>query len=236
MFKKVILIIGVILLTLGLNFLFAKERISVAQNSAQKPAIAGISTTTSIRGGVEPQIAGISTTENSEATAAPIFTAPISNALARITAKPLGIYITPETSPVPDDIFTGFHAGVDFEITAAEQNIDVPIMAICTGKLRTKEWAKGYGGVAVQDCILDNQPVTIIYGHMKLDSIIAIEGAELKQGDTLGILGQGFTSETDGRRKHLHLGIHKGNGPSILGYVPAKQDLAEYIDITNYLK
>ena len=44
-------------------------------------------------------------------------------------------------------------------------------MAVCTGPLRLKEWATGYGGVAVEQCQLDKQTVTIIYGHLRLASI-----------------------------------------------------------------
>src|SRR3989344_7022766 len=40
---------------------------------------------------------------------------PIAEFSQRITKKPFGIYITPETSPVHPDKFDGFHTGVDIE-------------------------------------------------------------------------------------------------------------------------
>src|SRR6185503_698096 len=144
--------------------------------------------------------------------------------------------VSPETSPVENDIFYGFHTGLDFETFPAEQNTNVVITAACDGAVKMNTWAKGYGGVLVQSCKLDGQDVTVIYGHMKLDSISAKVGQTLLAGDTIGFLGDGFTHETDGRRKHLHFDIHKGSDLNILGYVPTKDDLAEWIDPTPYLK
>ena len=135
--------------------------------------------------------------------------APIADANGRITKKPFGIYITPQTSPVQPERFTGYHTGVDFETLPSEQNIDVPIYAVCAGKLLAKEWASGYGGLAVQACQLAGQNVTIIYGHLQLASITATVGQQLAAGQQLGILGKGYSTETDGERKHLHLGIHR---------------------------
>src|SRR6185295_1702710 len=96
---------------------------------------------------------------------------PIANALTRVTKKPFGIYITPKTSPVQPEKFMGYHTGVDFETTADEQNIDIPIYAACDGKLLLKKYATGYGGVTVQSCTLDGNPVTLIYGHLRLASV-----------------------------------------------------------------
>lgn len=164
------------------------------------------------------------------------FRAPIDRALERVTKKPFGIYITPQNSPVQPERFSGYHTGVDFETFADEQNIDVSIYAVCDGKLLTKRTATGYGGIAVQACKLENQDVTIIYGHLRLSSISANIGDQLKAGDKLAVLGTGFSSETDGERKHLHLGIHKGTAINILGYVKNSSELGNWIDIDLYLK
>jgi murein DD-endopeptidase MepM/ murein hydrolase activator NlpD len=163
------------------------------------------------------------------------FSAPISRALERVTKKPFGIYITPQNSPVQPERFSGYHTGVDFETFTDEQNIDVPIYAVCDGKLLTKRMATGYGGIAVQACKLENQDVTIIYGHLRLASISANIGDQLKTGDKLAVLGTGFSQEIDGERKHLHLGVHKGTAINILGYVQNSSDLSNWIDITKYL-
>lgn len=94
----------------------------------------------------------------------------------------------------------------------------------------------GYGGIAVQACKLDNQNITVIYGHLRLPSIVSNVGQELASGDKLAVLGTGFSQETDGERKHLHLGIHKGTAINILGYVQNPAELQNWIDITKYLK
>ncbi len=156
--------------------------------------------------------------------------APLDRAKERVTKKYFGIFITPATSPVQPERFRGYHTGTDFEIFPEELNTQVLVRTICDGKLILKKTASGYGGVAVQSCILDNQPITVTYGHLKLASIAQNTGADLKAGDELAQLGAAYSSETDGERKHLHLGIHKGSAINILGYVQAKSELAGWID------
>lgn len=160
---------------------------------------------------------------------------PIANAKSRITKKPFGIYITPKISPVQPEKFTGYHTGVDFETLPNEQNIDVLIYAVCAGKLLVKERASGYGGVAVQACELQGQAATIVYGHMRLTSIEATVGQPLTAGEQLGVLGTGYSQETDGERKHLHLGIHKGTAVNILGYVQQQSALSQWLNAADYL-
>ena len=155
---------------------------------------------------------------------------PLTNAKSRETKKPFGIYVTPSDSPVSPEKFTGYHTGLDFETTPAEADIDVPVRALCDGTLLVKEYATGYGGIAVQSCVLDGQPVTVIYGHLKLASITPAVGSAIARGDALGVLGKGYSTETDGERKHLHLGIHKGTTINILGYVQTKAALNGWLD------
>ena len=161
---------------------------------------------------------------------------PISNALARVTKKPFGLYVSPGHSPVSPEKFTGYHTGADFETTPAEQNIDVPIYALCGGKLLLKKYASGYGGVAVQACVINGADVTVIYGHLRLSSIIPQTGQQLTAGQQIAVLGTGYTSETDGERKHLHLGIHKGTSVNILGYVQKQGDLSQWLNPLSLIK
>ena len=161
---------------------------------------------------------------------------PISGGKSRITKKPFGLYVSPGDSPISPEKFTGYHTGVDFETYPSEQNIDVPISAVCSGRLLLKKWATGYGGVAVQSCSLSGQAVTVIYGHLNVDSITPKVGAVLVAGDFLANLGQGYSEQTDGERKHLHLGIHKGTVISILGYVPQQSQLSAWLDPQPFLK
>jgi len=162
--------------------------------------------------------------------------APIDQWQARVTKKPFGIYVSPGHSPVSPERFTGYHTGVDFETFPDEQDTDVAISAVCDGPLLLKESASGYGGVAVQGCKLDGQDITVIYGHLKFSSVQANVGQQLAAGEQFAILGKGYSVETDGERKHLHLGIHKGNAISILGYVQNASELSNWLDITKYLK
>lgn len=158
------------------------------------------------------------------------FLPPLSRAGGRVTKKPFGIFITPQTSPVQPERFRGYHTGADFEIFPEELNAVVPVHAVCAGKLLAKKYATGYGGVAVESCTLNNQPITVIYGHLKLTSIIPMAGQNLQAGDTLGDLGGAYSSETNGERKHLHLGFHKGTAINILGYVQNQSELSGWID------
>jgi len=153
----------------------------------------------------------------------------------RVTKKPFGIYITPATSPVQPERFKGYHTGVDFEIFPDELKEIVNVQAVCTGKLKLKEYASGYGGVAVQDCKLDKQPMTVVYGHLKLASINKKAGDSLKAGEVIGVLGAANSQETNGERKHLHLGFHKGTSINIKGYVSVKSGLTDWLDPCLYV-
>lgn len=164
------------------------------------------------------------------------FVAPLSNPSARITKKSFGTYITPATSPVQPEKFSGYHTGVDFEILHGEENTDVAVKAMNDGVVLQKRFASGYGGVVVVSSMVDNQPVTIVYGHLRLSGIQAEVGDKIKAGETIGFLGNGYSKETDGERKHLHLSIHKGTEVNIRGYVKSKELLNDWVDPCLYLK
>lgn len=156
--------------------------------------------------------------------------APISEPASRITKKLFGTYVTPQNSPVKPERFSGYHTGLDFETTAEEKDKDVTIYAMCEGKLLTKGYASGYGGYAVQSCIIQGKTVAVIYGHLRLSAIKPVVGAYIKPAQELAVLGTGNSTETDGERKHLHLGIHIGSAPSLLGYVKSHDLLSGWID------
>lgn len=152
----------------------------------------------------------------------PVLVPPLDRAQERVTKKKFGGYF--------NDRFRGFHTGADFEIFPEELDKEVQVHAVCAGKLRLKEFASGYGGIAVQDCQINNHAVTIIYGHLKLTSIAKTAGQEIKAGEVLGILGAAFSQETDGERKHLHLGFHQGEVVDIRGYVNSPTELSAWLD------
>ncbi|KKQ45690.1 MAG: hypothetical protein US63_C0012G0025 [Candidatus Moranbacteria bacterium GW2011_GWC2_37_8] len=163
-----------------------------------------------------------------------VFSEPIEKASERVTKKNFGIYVTPKNSPVQPEKFQGYHTGVDFEIFPGEEESDVFVKVICTGRLLSKRFASGYGGVATQECQLEDAPVVVVYGHLNLESIKHDSGDRLNAGDDLAILGKGYSAQTDGERKHLHLAIHKGNAINILGYVKNREQLSSWIDPCQY--
>ena len=165
----------------------------------------------------------------------PGFLSPLEQAKERVTKKQFGLFVTSENSPVQPENFTGYHTGTDFEIFPGEENIDVMVKAVCDGKLQTKKTATGYGGVLVESCSLNGEPITVAYGHLKLTSINYNIGDVINAGDTLGILGKGYSTETSGERKHLHLGFHKGAAINILGYVQNQVELSGWLDPCQYV-
>ncbi len=160
---------------------------------------------------------------------------PITNSLKRITKKPFGLQVSPQNSPVSPEKFTGFHNAVDFEILAGEEEIEVSIYAICKGKIVLKKSVSGYGGVVVEECEINEQTVTVIYGHLNLSETVKKVNDTLESGEKLTVLGRGFTKETGGERKHLHLGIRKGSKIDMRGYVQTEKELNEWIDIAEIL-
>lgn len=160
---------------------------------------------------------------------------PINDAKSRVTKKPFGIFVTPGNSPVTPERFRGFHTGVDFEILPAEENSNVSIRAVCAGKVIFAGFVGGYGGVLVQSCQIDASEVSVLYGHLNLNSLTKKTGADLQQGEFLGILGAPYSKQTDGERKHLHLAIHKGATLEFRGYVQSKTELSAWLDPLSFM-
>jgi hypothetical protein len=230
--KKMILVAFVVAIVVGAVFLLVKKA-EAPQIENQSP---GISQQSTIKNNQENNLQNPLPSVDDKKAAGQIKTVnPIDNALGRITKKPFGIFITPKTSPVQPERFSGYHTAVDLETTSAEKNIDVPVKALCDGKLLSARFASGYGGVAVQSCKLDGMDATVIYGHIRLSSVKTKIGDRLNAGDFLANLGTGFSAETDGERKHLHLGIHRGTAVNILGYVQSKSALANWLDPAQFL-
>jgi hypothetical protein len=158
------------------------------------------------------------------------FRSPLERAVERVTKKPFGRRVSPDDSPVQPERFRGYHTGTDFEVFPDEAAIEVAVATICGGPLRLKRQADGYGGVAVQECLVGDQPVTVVYGHLELSSVTAAVGEYLVPGTRLGVLGAGETAQTDGERKHLHLGVRRGTTADIRGYVADEAALVDWLD------
>ncbi len=160
---------------------------------------------------------------------------PIERAKDRVTKKPFGIEVSPKSSPVSPEKFTGFHTAVDFEMFPDELNKPVGINTVCRGIIKEKKMATGYGGLVTQECSVDGEKITVVYGHLKLATIQAKPGEVLEAGAYLGALGESNTPDSGGERKHLHLGILKGISADIRGYVPKREMLEAWLDALLYI-
>lgn len=163
------------------------------------------------------------------------FFVPLDRAKERVTKKPFGIFIDSKTSPVQPERFRGYHTGTDFEVFPEEANADVSVRAVCSGKLVLKRWAPGYGGVVAQECSADGEWFSVVYGHLNIRSVSKKRGDVFARGEEIGVLGVGGTAETDGERKHLHLGFRKGRTTDIRGYVASRSELSLWVDPCSFL-
>jgi murein DD-endopeptidase MepM/ murein hydrolase activator NlpD len=157
---------------------------------------------------------------------------PIENGASRATPLHFNMYVTPDPAhnPInPPERFIGNHVGLDFEITPEEATKDVAIYAVCTGTGTYAGFAIGYGGLIAQQCMLKNEKVTMLYGHLDLASLPK-QGTLLKKGEKIAILGAAKSHDTDDNRKHLHFGIVKGWTTDYRGYTDAAGDTAGFID------
>lgn len=157
---------------------------------------------------------------------------PLPDAESRPTPLHFGLAVTPdpENNPIdPPERFSGIHVGTDFEIFEGEEETDVPVFAICPGRVLISSFTEGYGGLVIQRCTINKQAVTVLYGHLKIDSLPK-KGKTLKKGAQIGVLGTARTKDTDGNRKHLHLAIHKGTGIAYLGYVQTQAEVDQFMD------
>lgn len=152
---------------------------------------------------------------------------PIDEFLPRITKKPFGIFITPETSPVQPEKFHGYHTAVDVEYE--DTNEDIPIRAIADGSVALATTASGYGGVLVIRHTIKGKTHAVIYGHLDPQSLTK-QGSQVKAGQQVGMLGDHLTAETDGGRKHLHFGVRADESIDIKGYVSQKDELKGWLD------
>lgn len=155
---------------------------------------------------------------------------PLPDPKKRITKKLFGILVNPQDSPIEGEIFSGYHTGVDLETFPEEADVDVEVRAICEGEILQKKRVSGYGGAIAQNCTIKGEKVVILYGHLKLNDASAQVGKIFSTGEKLAILGAGGSVDTDGERKHLHLGIKKGQQVDWRGYVSSKKELANWID------
>lgn len=152
---------------------------------------------------------------------------PVADFKTRITKKPFGIYITPKTSPVQPEKFSGYHNAVDVE--HGDINSDVDVFAVYDGQIIYSGFINGYGGFVAISHDFEDEKIISIYGHLNPDNLTA-NNYEVKKGDKIGILGNAYSRQTDGERKHLHFAILKGENLDFRGYVPKESELSLWLN------
>lgn len=158
--------------------------------------------------------------------------APLPSARNRPVALAFGMHVAPheDDNPIdPPERFTGYHAGMDYEVLASELDQEVPVFAVCSGSVLYSGFAEGYGGVLVQRCTIGDEAVTALYGHLDGEGLVA-EGTNVTAGGRLGTLASARSFWSGENRKHLHLGIHRGETVDMRGYVAMPIDLQDFID------
>ncbi len=148
--------------------------------------------------------------------------APVADYAVRRTVKPFGTYA--------QDRFVGYHAADDIEYTDVAG--DVSVRAVMAGEVVRAQFVSGYGGFV----LIDHGDVRALYGHLDLKSVTVKPGDQVTAGQTLGILGDGNTSETDGERKHLHFGVYAGDEVRLQGYEGAQAALDDWLNPTEWLQ
>lgn len=156
-----------------------------------------------------------------------IFADPVADFKVRVTKKPFGIYITPKTSPIQPERFTGYHTGADAEYQ--DVAADVPVYAVADGTVVLSRTASGYGGVFMVEIEINGAKHNILYGHIRPSSLPKI-GSTVTKGEQIALLGTSYSTETDGERRHLHFAVLSDTRSDIKGYVSKKADLSGWID------
>ena len=140
---------------------------------------------------------------------------------SRITKKPFGIYVTPQNSPVSPEKFSGYHTAIDIEYDDITQ--PVAVQAIADGEVVVARTATGYGGVIVIRHRIGDQDILILYGH--IDPATFPKTKSVTAGQNIGTLGEAYSPASGGERKHLHLGMLKGDQVNLAGYTKTKSAL-----------
>lgn len=235
--KRIFIFTAVLLVFSGSAiFAFIKKPTSTSIQGSTNTIANIVSTNTSILESTNTNIAPPPPTNTNTTTPVPTVVVPIADFFNRITKKPFGIYITPKNSPIQPEKFTGYHTGADAETTPAEADIGIPIYSIANGSVVFAGHVNGYGGVIMIRYTIGTETVTTLYGHLRISSFTVKLGDTVNMGRQIAVLGTGYSSETDGERKHLHFGIIKGANINYKGYVSTQSQLSAWEDPVTWLK
>ena len=231
-------------LILGTGYFFARPFLSPLSspapventNSVNSTTIMNLNQPKATNETISPITNTVPNTNTNTTTSAPSIVLPIANFYDRVTKKPFGIYITPKTSPIQPEKFTGFHTGADAETTSAEAKMDVPVFSIAAGTVVFAGHVNGYGGVIMIKHTINGEKILTLYGHLRISSFKVKVGSNVTAGQPVAVLGTGYSSETDGERKHLHFGIIRGWTITYKGYVTTKSALSGWEDPVAWLQ
>lgn len=164
---------------------------------------------------------------------------PLQRTLERSSYKSFGQYFNKSSYLDRENLFPnqfiGYHAGTDLEIFPEEKDVNVPIFAVSDGTISFVGSVTGYGGLILEK--FDNIDLTALYGHLKLSGTSFRVGDHVQTGQTLTFLGNAYSSETAGERKHLHFAIYKGHDLYFKGYENTREVLDQkWIDPLQFLQ
>ncbi|TYS14262.1 M23 family metallopeptidase [Rossellomorea vietnamensis] len=141
------------------------------------------------------------------------------------------------TSPFGKDILQGavrWHNGIDLA-----QGGTVEIVAAADGVVHRSYRSSSYGEVIFLLHNIGGQEYETVYAHLKSGSRRVEEGARVKQGQVLGVMGN--TGMSTGQ--HLHFELHKGkwnsnksNAVDPLLYLGKDLDGDKYLNLHKHMK
>ena len=138
------------------------------------------------------------------------------------------------------DRFTGYHVGEDSEVVPEDlgpgETQEVPVHAIANGMVMFAGHSSGYGGVVVIAHEVASGTVNAIYGHLDSKSAVVKKGDRVRAGQFIANLGEGFTSETDGKRQHLHFALYRGGELRLRGYEPTPARVRDWINPHDFFR
>jgi len=134
------------------------------------------------------------------------------------------------------DRFNGYHLGDDIEYTDAT-GTPIFVYALTNAKVRyLNPHVSGYGGVIVLQFTLHGQVMNALYGHLDLRKTALRVGSFVTHGQKIAMLGEGYSYQTDGERKHLHFSLYPGTMLRLQGYVSTKALLKNWMDPLAFFK
>lgn len=130
--------------------------------------------------------------------------------------------------------YIGYHAGTDLEIFSTEEKDPVSVYAVSDGKIIFVDAVSGYGGLIL---LKTSNNLIFLYGHLDLSKIKLEIGKTVQAGQKIAYLGDAFSNQTGGERKHLHFALYKGRGKNFKGYENAPSDIKNnWLDSIKYLE